>query len=353
MRRHEQNWGFLLGRLLWSSDEHSDLDEIYRDCAFVLNRLPGTNGKEFLNTLTSEGYQLTPKLPPLKITDGNADWSEEIVPSNMTATGFPARRFSTRIDKDASFMDAPLIGYSMPFHPSAAAPIRDFLGCRDFHGHNDARNGHLWIDVPDTRAAIVLEETRLSIRQTAADYCLVGQVGDQDPIKLTGEETALVDTANSTHLELWLLTQDNTIVDYRSSSIWPYRFAPNVKAGHLKEQLAETINQGETETCEFKPFIDLSDANKAPEIEKTVCALSNLKGGQLFVGVDDEGQVIGLAKGLQGLKKTRKPEVTRSHYIAEIGKRLRETLNDNQCFEIEPVELFGLHTMHYNRLTLV
>jgi predicted HTH transcriptional regulator len=80
------------------------------------------------------------------------------------------------------------------------------------------------------------------------------------------------------------------------------------------------------------------DNVKVSELEKTVCAFSNQRGGCLFIGVNDEGEVTGLAKELHRAFPGEDPC---SGYIKVIKKTLREALNDNQCFRVERADLFG------------
>jgi predicted HTH transcriptional regulator len=61
-------------------------------------------------------------------------------------------------------------------------------------------------------------------------------------------------------------------------------------------------------------------------LEKTVCAFSNQRGGTLFIGVCDDGDIEGLAGDL-----ARRGEAVDAD---DVRKRLRETLKDNQCFSL-------------------
>ena len=142
-------------------------------------------------------------------------------------------------------------------------------------------------------------------------------------------------------IELWLLTPNNEVLDYRSTSEWRYRF----KAGDTKQQadngILDLISNGESEYCEFKKYIDLSDTkgSKAWEIDKTVCAFSNHKGGKLLIGVSDEAEVVGIEEAKKHYLCGA--EEAAASYVAAITKRLRESLIKNQCFTCELVTLYG------------
>ncbi|CTQ56622.1 Divergent AAA domain protein [Roseibium album] len=73
-------------------------------------------------------------------------------------------------------------------------------------------------------------------------------------------------------------------------------------------QIPALMNQGETETVEFKSSLrwDMKEdrINRGLEkvIAKTIAGFFNADGGHLLVGVDDEGEPLGLEKDLSTLK---------------------------------------------------
>ncbi len=72
---------------------------------------------------------------------------------------------------------------------------------------------------------------------------------------------------------------------------------------------AELLRLGESGAVEFKSTArrNLHTMERDPKIEaviaKTVCGFLNGRGGTLFIGVDDEGEVLGLSADLELLKK--------------------------------------------------
>jgi hypothetical protein len=77
----------------------------------------------------------------------------------------------------------------------------------------------------------------------------------------------------------------------------------------LERDLDTIIARGESETLEFKSSfrydIHQQQVNKALEgvIMKTLAGMMNSEGGTLLIGVDDHGQVLGLAHDYQTLKR--------------------------------------------------
>ncbi|MDR1167400.1 MAG: putative DNA binding domain-containing protein [Heliobacteriaceae bacterium] len=59
------------------------------------------------------------------------------------------------------------------------------------------------------------------------------------------------------------------------------------------------IKRGEGHTCEFKQDIDFDKTKENTPLYKTISAFSNTDGGTVYLGVDDEGKIVGieLSKG--------------------------------------------------------
>ena len=121
---------------------------------------------------------------------------------------------------------------------------------------------------------------------------------------------------------------------------WQYRIDNTSDPEKQSEMLLALIDRGESHICEFKTYIDVTKNknSKADEIEKTVCALSNAKGGHLFIGVTDDGCVEGVDNKV---KEHYKMELNSAiaAYIKDIKVRLREILMDNECLEISEAKI--------------
>jgi len=128
------------------------------------------------------------------------------------------------------------------------------------------------------------------------------------------------------------------VVDCLSTTEWPYRYDDKPEDSAHDDELLDMVRKGESETCEFKPYVNLNNA-KATEIEKTVCAFSNQRGGTLFIGVTKEGDIVGLARDIWKHSDDLAKAIV--EYEKEVRSRLRESLKDNQCFTTKVVNLLG------------
>lgn len=82
-----------------------------------------------------------------------------------------------------------------------------------------------------------------------------------------------------------------------------------VTATDHEESIMDRFKERESSTVELKSSFRYDIKNKKPNpkmekiIAKTISAFMNSEGGTLFIGVDDEGNVLGLHEDYQTLKK--------------------------------------------------
>lgn len=339
-------WSYLIGKCEFSND-HVDIEEIYSDAAFVRKCIRNFDLENFLASLDGDGYRILDNLPPLNKPNGNdISWSEEVIPSHATTSKHPERKYSARITSQTTFRDGILLGYDSGFRPSAREYVKEFMELGIYHGHSHGDNGEFSISIPDHRGRIVFYEERISIEGQSEDIRLVGDIPSAGRKILTKEETMNVSKPSFNESELWLLTKENEILDFRSIFEWQYRLPDSNNEDAKSEQILALIERGEGHETEFKSYIDLTDSKngKAWDIEKTVCALSNAKGGYLIIGVDDDGCVHGVDDKVTAHYKSSIDEALEA-YMKDIRKRLQEKLRYNQCFAISRVKIGERHVV--------
>jgi hypothetical protein len=335
-RQQHADWKYCMGQCVLGQDAGDDLREVYPAFAFLSKTLHGITLQNLVRSLTGDdGIHVAPNLPPLRMTASPANWKEEIVPSHATDSGMPARRFRVAIEANAVFANDQLIDYELPYRPSAERYVKAFLRLSP---RDAVERGEFAIDIPDRRGAIRMSAGHLCIVQPRVPLRLVGEI-DGTPIDLKNDSCLKIEEKNIRNVELWLVTQSSEVVDYISTTHWPYKYEATLRETAQEEELRNLIRQGESEICEFKPYIDLSNQKEA-EIEKTVCAFSNQRGGTLFIGVNNEGVVVGLARDVS----KRPDDVVKAIEVYEkaLRARLREALKDNQCFTTRLATVFGV-----------
>lgn len=330
-----KSWRYCIGQCVLGSDAGGDSREEYPHFIFISKVFHGLTLKALLASLvTPEGVRLTDDLPAVRLPQTTpSSWREEIVPSHATSTGTPARRFRVGIEQNAVFSESQLIAFDQPYHPSAERHAKAFLRLNPRDGLD---GGEFTIEVPDKRGAITFSEGCIAIAHAAIPMRLIGEVNGM-VIDLIGDKVAEVNGKAVRDVELWLLAKGNVLIDYISTSHWPYKYAaPQEKA--LEDTLLTLIHTGESELCEFKPWIDLAN-QKAGELEKTVCAFSNHKGGTLLIGVSKEAEVVGLAREVT--KRPDELDKALTDFEKAVRVRLNETLKHCLCFRSYPATVAG------------
>ena len=101
----------------------------------------------------------------------------------------------------------------------------------------------------------------------------------------------------------------------------------------LQRDIAEIIADGENEIVEFKSSIRYDYYRKATNrdlekvIAKTITGFMNANGGKLIIGVDDDGNVLGLEKDFKTLKHKN-----RDGYEREVFRIISTQLGHEACF---------------------
>lgn len=333
-------WTYYFGQLELLSDGIHEAIETYEQLKHVAVLFKGVTLFEVIDLLSTTGLRVASEVPEIRLGGANPvpNWDEEIVPSHINSSRRPVRRYTIQVERNAFFPGGPLINYSLPYRASAAQYVREQFALRAFHSV-DACKGQFVIEFPDNRGAIALEGGRISISGATDTLRLVGSINGNAVVDLSGEEVGAYDESGIGDVDLWLIDPRSDVVDYLSTAEWTYRYSPAqpIKQG---EDILAFIGRGESEVCEFKPYVDLSH-EKACELEKSVCAFSNQRGGTVFVGIDEDGSVIGLARYF----RRGGAEIDRllTGYVDGIRKRLRESLKDNQCFDVRSIMVGGAH----------
>lgn len=195
-----------------------------------------------------------------------------------------------------------------------------WLGLRDMPEVSSVAAPLVRLIVQDHRpriGALTLSETEVRLAAAAAteDDVLFArfECGDFDgtvhrkAAKLAGP-TASFDpgrTIRELRVELWTANNellDEFIEDDRGST-WGESVL-NPGASHSSESargLEMALLHGENEAVEFKPLVQMRDGTKRAEILETIVAFANRAGGNLYLGVNDNLEIVGTSKDLHGL----------------------------------------------------
>lgn len=272
--------------------------------------------------------------------------SYELLPGENDYSAFPGYFYEGGRDSVAISQD-PLIDYKSPFFASPYHAVRDWVGIRGFHLDRDARMGSFLLFLPECRArfdslACSAAGLRIAVapgESAALGLKVVGQLhtknGSDMPLSESisdgGIEMSLKEPLDS--LEIYLIGPDNTIYDHHREGAFH-------STGHrrllAKEETSEPIDallqkaiaSGESETVEFKPFIEIGHS-KIDEVIETVIAFANTKGGTVLLGVNNHCGIEGIEKEIAraATRTSKSAEDALTEYIGALRQRIAGALN--------------------------
>lgn len=291
----------------------------YSDAVLYEDWLSGKECNEFVSSLAN-GHTVI--ADGVEISSQRLSWEVTRLPfmnQFMERAGVVAS-FEIRSDFGTQ-SHAPLLGWGQDFYPDIFAATRDWINLREYHGENDGRNQKVMFLMPEDNAFIASSKQisegwlTLNVAGSLVDeykFAIVGAAwAGSQTIQIraevsAGQATAFVsDSADS--LELYLIDEKSQIYDFHKEGKFVHS---NRRFLHLPKALGEdrvrtAIERGEGQHIEFKPFvipeqklIENSNKTKLAEILNTVAAFSNSEGGSIFIGVDDDCQVIGIDEKL-------------------------------------------------------
>lgn len=340
--RENGDMDYLTGRIsIVGEDDAKECYMDYKNYIFIRKKLDITSLEQLITGLFSdEGISIDKNLSKTIRSKEKNYCHEILIPSLYNNNDWPIRRLEITMDSNGQYREGPLIAYGLQYYENPEDLIKPFTGISQFSGNNDASIKTLYLDIPDQRGKIITGEGVLGYKtsETTEQAHLTGMFKSQDKTTHIGQEEDRIecDLEHADAFEIFLINKNNEVLDFIWSSHWQYGAHLNKTTTH--DEVLASIQSGESETCEFKEYIECSNgATKARQLEKTVCAFSNHRGGKLFIGVNDNAEIIGITSGINNKHYKGRVDL----YIEALKKRLSETLSISDCYTIEPISIGG------------
>ena len=303
---HDKNgWKVIVAKVIALHKSQKHVDEILDYGDFILIDVGLTSGEfiELLDEMVTHG-RLRIRNGPQILVEGNFSDKVDFRPSNdhVFQTSWPTYLYTFNLTSRGTTPSNPLCALDKPLFPDGDMAIRSKMG-REIAN----RLGHIFIFLPDYRAKI--EEVRIGSKEITLKISsreasleeILGKIyceGDvenivQSDVNFDDNDSVTVSIGfTPRYLYTCLLLRDTgEQLDFRKINLyWP---APTLPKGVVLEMKSEDIRQlilqGENERVEFKKSV-------TEDIVKTIVAFSNKEGGIILVGVDDEGNVVGVSE---------------------------------------------------------
>jgi len=337
---------------------------LYDDCALFEDWLDLDACREFLSAackgkITLGEMEVSRSVP-------NSFWNlERVMLDNyyMPAAGLVAR---TRFEQQPSLSQEPLISTDAPYYPNELEAARDWFSGGRTYSDTDGRNGEILFLLPETRAFFV----GLHSNDGLLRFDVAGSASDTEGFKVTGAfwQEGIIHHFSSpvvngfasapvpdqvSRIECVLIDADTNVYDRffehdgRHSGLQRLRKVDH--AERLHELLTTALAHGEGVNAEFKPFMDFTEGlgdkrhkTKYREVVRTIVAFANATGGCVFLGVDDNCNVVGASDKLAELTKSAPTEGALSAYGSTLLNKLRGDVGGEIDMRITPLTAQGL-----------
>lgn len=233
-------------------------------------------------------------------------WDFRIVPSNkewgFMKTEYPTHYFEGRLNdaKSGKIIQDYLGGKNNPPYPTADKAIAHLLNLRVNWQFTQTS---FLIVMPDIRARIQsvkisgnnisakIESTRFNEDELEVQYYVSTDKETKSESSITvknGIATISYD-GNVEEILVVLSTKSGEILDHRDINLKYQRTEDNVEIETTESTIEELLSFGEGRHIEFK-----SDLKSPEPFISSVISFANTDGGRIFIGVNDNGEIIGV-----------------------------------------------------------
>ncbi|MFZ6776984.1 helix-turn-helix domain-containing protein [Undibacterium sp. Ji83W] len=240
-----------------------------------------------------------------------------------------------------------LLASDQPYYPTVEEATRDWLPFSEYHGSSDARNGEIHFLFPESRAfisrSVFLEDSKLLVEIDGDEvgsriFRIKGAYWEEKLIHhidglIQASKIELNIPSDYDRLEYYLIDENGAVYDFHREDRFSRFKAPSNSLGSLEraliDQMRKAIRDGEGQHVEFKPFVDPAQRHinerqktKLGEIVCTAVAFANSKGGNIYLGIDDDCSPTGIDKDLCKWADAA-ADASIQRYLGELKSRIK------------------------------
>jgi hypothetical protein len=294
-----------------------------------------------------------------------AQWLEEQLPVNnpyMARAGYAFSQLLSR--QTGTVQPSRLLLPGRPFYPDVYSAAKAWLPLREYSKDRDGRNGQVIFLLPETRAyiadAYASEDEKLEIVISGEEVesrvlrikgaYWAQQTVHQLDAQVVDSKVTLAVPLTAERLEYFLIDDEGAVYDGhmqdRFSVSGPGSFKLGIVQGAQVDQVSIDREGGEGLRVEFKPFVppnqsmgSPSEKTKIREIVTTVVAFANTSGGRIYIGIDDDGTIAGVNRGLAEWGKSNVDDSILQKYCGALKSRIKEWVHGDVTLVVEPVKM--------------
>lgn len=285
--------------------------------------------------------------------------SYELLPSDNDYSDYPGYFYEAGRDA-VSISQDPLIDFDSPFFPNPYHAVQNWINLRGFNLDRDSRMGSILIFLPECRAQI----KSLTSSPEGLQACITRRIPSMQPLKLLGnfrtksgnalisapctEDAAKVPSTDPIDsVELYLVGADSTVYDYHRESAFHSASHRRILAREpesvaVNVAVSQALASGESETAEYKPFLDPGHSKIDELIESTI-AFANTKGGVVLIGVNNHCGIDGIEKevGRLGAKDGKPLQEALINYTGTLRQKIAGAMNRTVALQFTEHKIEG------------
>ncbi|KXS31618.1 MAG: Uncharacterized protein AWT59_2252 [Candidatus Gallionella acididurans] len=310
---------------------------------------------EFIGKALQGSFSLGEYL--LEAPNASRQWNKERQPLSNNYMPYAGYVWTSRFHDQNFSTPSVLLAPQQPYYPDLHEAVKDWLPFTIYHGQSDGRKGEINLLLPETRAYFEdaipnCDFVDLFIAGAEINRLMLEVKGawwDEEGIHHFSEQVSdghvrLNIPENVKRLDYILVDAVGSVFDYQQEDGYRHtglgRNRKTDKARTVANIVREACKNGEGLKIEFKPFI-YPENNKLKEIFKAVVAFANSQGGQIFIGINDEGELEGINTALGKWAEAVPDEVACDRYLGIIRTKIRDELRSDVQLEFSQTIVDG------------
>jgi len=298
---------------------------------------------EFIGKTLQGSFSLDQYL--LEATTSSQQWNKERQPLSNNYMPYAGYVWTSRFHDQNFSTPSVLLAPQQPYYPDLHEAVKDWLPFTIYHGQSDGRKGEINLLLPETRAYfqdaipncdsidLLIAGAEINSLMLEVKGAWWDEVGIHHfSVQVSDGHVRLNIPEKVNRLDYILVDSIGTVYDYQQEDGYRHtglgRNRKTDKTRTLSNTVLEACKNGEGPKIEFKPFI-YPENSKLKEIFKAVVAFANTQGGQIFIGINNEGELEGINTALGKWAEAVPDEVACERYLGTIRTKVRDELRSD------------------------
>jgi len=286
------------------------------------------------------------------------DIVRESRPFSNSFSDSPGALYRIRTNWTTTRNEPPLVDADLPTYPNIFAAAADWLGLNEFGSDSYGWIGEIRLFLPELRARIDhvhVDGARAIVRVKRHDAarndirlkgsCTYSDRIEHFEIAPDQNDVAFDLKEDVRRVQMFLLDGDSHVYDYLDEGMYTHTGATRIvlqpaSIGEQPAPIETLIRNGEGPKIEFKAFVEPHSPKHLEDFVETVIAFANTTGGQILIGVRDDGTPHNISSAIYKCLKDSSVDGTsiEERYWRLLRQKLNDLLTKNIDVDMDTVE---------------